>query len=189
MLSDKAIGITFFISLMGHCVFLSLPLFDTLFSQAQMIEEINIKLEIEKPRLLPKIDKLGEEKKLKEIKEAVIEDSVGDLRVSQEKIEVMNPTQEAMLRYQDMVKQKIQEVRRYPLWAKKQEFQGVVHITFVVLSNGEVKNVIIKNSSGFNILNNEALATIKRASPFSPFPEGLKKPFLEMEVSVVFRLK
>jgi len=104
-------------------------------------------------------------------------------------VEVINPQKEAMLRYQDMVKQKIESCRRYPPWAKKQGIEGTVHLKFTILSTGAARDIKIIKSSSFNILNEEAISTIKRAQPFPPIPEEIKVSSLPMEVSIVFTLQ
>jgi protein TonB len=161
--------------------------------------DVVVRIEIEKPPLLPDIDVMGEEKKLKETvkeekppepePEEEIEEVIAERpEPPKEIVEVIDPQDDAILRYQDMVKRKIQVSRRYPPWAKKQGFEGIVHITFVVLSNGEVKDITVRHSSGFKILDREAIATIKRASPFPLIPKNIHRLSLQMDVSIVFKL-
>ena len=223
-ISDQdLIKITFVFSLLAHSLFLGTPRFlNSVKPQPKKDEEINVRIKIEKPPLLPKIDVMGEEKKLKEIeyqitrtpehqlekKEEIMEElqeieeepkpkeqiekeivKQPQPEPPQEFVKVINPQEEAMLRYQDMVKQKIESCRRYPPWAKKQGFEGTVHIKFTILSTGFAKNIKIIKSSGFNILDKEAISTIKRAQPFPPIPEEMKVSSLTMEVSVVFTLR
>ncbi len=201
---EKIIKITFFFSLLAHCLFLGMPGFNLSKSQPKKPEEISVQIEIEKPPLLPKIDVMGEEKKIKEImekqeepkpkpeqelkpEEIVMEEFPKE--PIEEKVEIIDPAQEAMLRYQDMVKQKIESCRRYPNWAKKQGFEGAVYLTFILLANGQDKDIKIVQSSGFDILDKEAVSTVKRANPFPPIPKNLACSHLKMEVVVVFRVK
>lgn len=88
-----------------------------------------------------------------------------------------------------MVKQRIEEVRRYPPWAKRQGIEGTVYISFVVLSNGASRDIKIICSSDSKILDKEAVATIERASPFPPIPEELNRSFVSMEVAIIFKMK
>ena len=219
MPEDKAIKITFVISLTAHCLFLGMPGFNLSKLQPKDPEEIPVQIEIEKPTLLPKIDVMGKEKKLKQVikveppkpgpktepklqsEEKIIEEPQPEKESEKEKveqsqpepsqeiIEVKNPQEEAMLRYQDMVKQRIESCRRYPNWAKRQGIEGTVHLRFTILSNGQVQDIKIVRSSGFNILDKEAISTIQRARPFPPIPPELRTSFLTMEVSIVFTLR
>ena len=95
----------------------------------------------------------------------------------------------ALLRYQDRVKQKIEQCKKYPRWAKRQSFEGIVYLSFTILANGEAKNIRIVQPSQFDILNREAIATVNRASPFLPIPEDFNRSYVEMEVAIVFRLR
>ena len=105
-----------------------------------------------------------------------------------EHVEVIDPQEEAMLRYQDMIRQRIEAHRRYPRWAKQQGFEGTVCLSFIVLESGQAKNIRIVRPSGFIILDNEAVSTVRRASPFPPIPKKLNRSQLDIEVAIAFRL-
>ena len=215
---ERIIKVAFLFSLLAHCLFLGMPGFNLNSSQSKRPEEISIQIEIEKSSLLPKIDVMGEEKKLKEIvkKEKVfkpesqirkkknveveeskpklekeIEEIIEELKpeLPGEVVEVINSQKEAMFRYQDMIKQRIESCRKYPNWAKKQGLEGIVYLTFIVLANGQIRDIEIIRSSEFEILNDEAVFTVKRASPFPPMPRKFNRLFLNMEVVIAFKLK
>jgi len=94
-----------------------------------------------------------------------------------------------MFRYQDMVKQRIEQARRYPLWAKKQGFEGVVSLKFAILSNGTAKNIKTLSSSGYETLDQAAVQAIKRVGRFPPIPDRMNTTQIQMEVAIVFKLK
>lgn len=240
MLNDRIIAAAFIISFIGHSLFLGLPGLNMNSAQFDKPEEAAFNVEIEKCPLLPKIDILGEEKKLKETvkrqesselksdNEPPVEAAVNTVMVLQpqrklqtftlleknllreqavcdgnnsesssvfskeqikEKIDIIALEQEQMLRYQDMVKQKIEEARRYPLWARKQSIEGIVYINFIVLSNGLSQDIKIIRSAGSKSLDEEAVETIKRANPFPPIPKEINTAQVQMEVAIVFSLK
>ncbi|UCD15058.1 MAG: TonB family protein [Candidatus Omnitrophota bacterium] len=202
MLNDKVIRTAFIFSFIGHCLFLGMPAINISPSQFNKPQDITIRVEIEKPALLPKIDVLGEKKKVKKSEEIKEEHKLSNPEIPsqekaiknrepeiKEKIEVLKPDNEAMFRYQDTVKQKIESCRRYPPWAKKQGFEGISFLAFTLLSNGMVCDIKPIKSSGFNILDKEAISTIKRASPFKPIPEKFNCSSLAMEVAIVFQIK
>jgi TonB family protein len=58
----------------------------------------------------------------------------------------------------------------YPVTAKKMGWEGKVITTFVVSSEGYVKDVRISKSSGHEILDENAVKAIKNASPFPKPP-------------------
>lgn len=194
-------------------------------------EEHSVIIRIEKPPLLPEIDLMSDEKKLKEIIEA--EESLPQIEINEqtedichdlseeflaveedspleifsekefsepekkdeergsadvEKIDIPEPDNEAMLRYQDMVKQKIESRRRYPSWARRQNMQGVSHIVFKLLPDGSASDLRLIKSSGFSILDNEALSTVGRAAPFDPMPPGFSRGYITIELEIVFKM-
>jgi protein TonB len=202
MVKDRVIRIAFLISFSGHLLFLGMPLFN-LTSLLEESKEITVKIEIERPSLLPRIEVMGEEKRLKaeereqktenrvepkiQSEEIVIEEPLNE--PIKERVEIIDPAQEAMLRYQDIVKQRIEEARRYPSWAKRQGIEGKVHLSFVVVANGTTKDIKIIHSANSKILNEEAVATIQKANPFPPLPQEIEVSSLQMEVSLIYLLK
>ena len=197
---NRIIGITFLISLSGHCLLLGMPEFNVSSLQPEKPEDITVRIEIERPPLLPKIDVMGEEKKLKELAEEqespepepeteVLLEEVTIEKPKPEPPEEMEPTQKAMLRYQDMVKQRIEEVRRYPQWAKERGIEGAVYLSFLVLANGQAQGIEITKSSGYRILDQAATATVQRANPFPPLPREITTPYVSMEVAIIFSLQ
>ncbi|MFH1441676.1 MAG: TonB family protein [Candidatus Omnitrophota bacterium] len=194
IITDRLLINAFLVSFAGHCLFLGAPRFYSSRKTHEPKETI-ITLKIEKPALLPKIDTLAKEKKLKEIKHAeqkhqtkTEEQPSIPKELPEQKIKAVDPAKEAMLRYQDMVKQKIEEARRYPLWAKKQGIEGIARINFTVLSNGLSRDIKLVRSSGSGILDKEAIATIIRAEAFPPIPKEINSSSARMEVAIVFAL-
>jgi len=206
MFKDKTMRVTFLLSLAGHLLFLGMPFKfrpDSQDAEKKHKDLEIVYINIEKPPLLPKIDIMGEKKKLKEIvekpeppepepqpepraEEVVVEQPLKE--AVEEKIEVIDPSTEAMLRYQDIVKQRIEEARRYPTLAKRRAIEGSVHLNFVVLSNGLSKDIKIVSSSGFSVLDKEAVSTIQRANPFPPIPSQINQDLVAMELSIAFVL-
>jgi TonB family protein len=231
MLNDKVSRITFLISLSIHLLFLGMSGFNLIsFQDIKKTQDLTVQihlLEIEKPPLLPKlpkIDVMGEEKKLKEIakeelgggervgdnqnipyrgesegeglfseevmiekpkpqppKEIVIENKIPMITFSPDFVKMVKQ------RFVKMIKQRIEDVKRYPLVAKRQGIEGVVYLNFIILSDGLTQDVKIIHSSDSKILDDEAVATIKRANLFPPIPKEISASHVEMEVSIIFR--
>ncbi|MFA6357222.1 MAG: energy transducer TonB [Candidatus Omnitrophota bacterium] len=206
MLNDKVIRIALLISLAGHCLFLGSSGFSFRLPQYENqpeAKELTVDVEIDRSALLPKIDIMGQEKKFKEVKQKLehpkpelkphpLPEQIAVQQTLQERIEekvdVVNPDKEAMFRYQDMVKQRIEQARIYPLWAKKHGMEGITHLYFTILPSGIGQDIKIIHSSGSIILDEEAVATVKRASPFHPVPGEINSSSVGMEVAIVFSL-
>ncbi|MFA5346106.1 MAG: energy transducer TonB [Candidatus Omnitrophota bacterium] len=206
MPGNKVMSAAFLISFAGHCLFLGVPGIKPRLSleikKTQDKDNIKLSFRMEKPALLPRIDNMGLEKKFKEVKQEreqakpeikplpakeAVAQQLPRKRV-EEKMDVISPQKEAMLRYQDMAKQRIEQARMYPLWAKKQGIEGIAYLYFIVLPNGSGQGVKLLRSSGSSVLDEEALATVKRASPFPPVPKEISSSSVSMEVAIVFSL-
>jgi protein TonB len=196
----------FLISFAGHCLFLGVPEIKPRLSpeikKPEDKDNIKLSFRVEKPALLPRIDIMGQEKKFKEVKQEqeqakpeikplpakeAVAQQLSRKRV-EEKMDVTSPQKEAMLRYQDMIKQRIEQARIYPLWAKKQGVEGIASLYFTILPSGIGQDIKIIHSSGSNILDEEAIATVKRANPFHPVPKEISSSPIGMKVAIVFSL-
>ncbi len=94
-----------------------------------------------------------------------------------------------MLRYTDMIRQRIQEALIYPPQARKDALEGRPFVRFSINSSGELLSVELLRSSGYSVLDEEALAAIRRASPFPKIPESLNKSHLALALGLAFELK
>ncbi len=110
-------------------------------------------------------------------------------KITEEKMDSPDPDKEAMLDFHTMVKQRIEEARRYPLWARKKGIQGITRISFTVMPDGTCRDMKITGSSGSKILDHEALETLKRAEPFPSVPEKISISPISLEVGIVFSLQ
>jgi len=91
--------------------------------------------------------------------------------------------------YQSLVIGKIERNKRYPAWAKREGFEGRAYVKFTIFSSGQAENISISSSSGFSILDESAISTVKRASPFPPLPKELDLSQLNLKLAIIFELK
>ena len=191
---DGRITLVFFVvSVAIHGSFLAMPGLPV-WSAKEPPPKKDLIVEIENPKILPKIEKIGEEKKLKKIKpklekKAEIKETVADIAPKKEEIMEEDTHDEAMFRYKDAIKQKIESHRRYPPSARKHKLEGNATVEFIVMSNGNAHSVKLLESSGYNVLDEEALAMVNRAAPFPPIPAVFKLSEFRMEVTIVFDLR
>jgi len=81
----------------------------------------------------------------------------------------------------DIIRDSIEKVKIYPIFARKRGIEGTVYVSFRVNLEGKPQNILILNSSGSNILDTATMDIVKRAAPF-PYVD------IPLEVPVVFRL-
>ena len=79
--------------------------------------------------------------------------------------------------------------KRYPLQAMERGWEGRVEIRVVVDANGTIKSALVKSSSRYPILDNQALDMVRRAlnalTEVRPAPRGRE---LTVDVPVIFEL-
>jgi TonB family protein len=93
------------------------------------------------------------------------------------------------LSYYQSIREKIRKFveKNYPRFIAR----GEVHLYFVLLSNGNIKEIKIvqEKSSRNRLLKNIAKRSIQQATPFSHFPEELRQSQLSFNVIISFELE
>ncbi len=180
------------ISILFHVILVAIPGLG-LFSEDE--KEVPVVMEYDKDyKELPRIRDVSKKKQLKNNPKKKIEKQDESTRTdaAETKDEYMESEQEfkdAMMRYQDIIKQQLEEARRYPYNARKNNIEGIVYMRFLLLANGNVKNVELVRSSGHSVLDDSALKTVKIACPFPRIPESFNTGSIMFEVSLVYDLK
>ncbi|MFH2121874.1 MAG: energy transducer TonB [Pseudomonadota bacterium] len=59
----------------------------------------------------------------------------------------------------------------YPLLARRRGWSGLVELAFTITPDGSIRDLRILTSSGFSLLDDEALSAIRQTAPFSPPPQ------------------
>ncbi len=96
------------------------------------------------------------------------------------------PTKVGPADWQSRVLGRLNAVKRYPSSARARRQQGVALIRFSVDRAGAVDKVTLARSSGFALLDREALALPRRASPLPPPPEDMLDVAADLVVPVDF---
>lgn len=78
----------------------------------------------------------------------------------------------------------IDRTLEYPRVARRNGIQGRTVLEFTLLKNGAIRDLVVRESSGHPILDQAALAAVRRAAPFPP-PGAI----VSIAVPVVFRLQ
>lgn len=69
--------------------------------------------------------------------------------------------------FQGKIRRKIDRAKRYPTAARRDRLRGIASVAFTVSASGSPTNIRLARSSGSPILDQEALATVRRAGPFA----------------------
>jgi protein TonB len=79
--------------------------------------------------------------------------------------------------YRGVVFGRIAAQKRYPEAARERAPHGVAIVSFSIGGGGQLVGASLAQSAGDSILDAEALATVRRASPFPPPPAGAPRNF------------
>jgi protein TonB len=78
------------------------------------------------------------------------------------------------------VQRRIEELKGYPVQARMNHWEGKVVVSAVIRDDGEVIGVRIQETSGRAVLDEEAMAVMKRASPLT-----LKYPLGQRQITIL----
>jgi protein TonB len=74
----------------------------------------------------------------------------------------------------------------YPQEAKDYGWEGTVNLILRITAEGNLKDVKILQSSGFKLLDDTAIETVKKQAPYPPFPPEVRFEELKVQVPIVY---
>lgn len=90
--------------------------------------------------------------------------------------------------WQGNVLQKLERLKRYPSDAQNERQEGVATIKITINRQGNVLSSKLAKSSGYSLLDKEAIALAYRANPLPAVPEAIKGNSITINVPVEFHL-
>jgi TonB family protein len=111
-------------------------------------------------------------------------DLIRDIKPAYKRTEINDILQH----FADTVRRRIESKKRYPLVAQRAGISGEVGIKLTILRDGSLENVIITESSGYDILDKAAIGSVHRASPFPPIPEESGKDKVHLIIHLLFNI-
>jgi protein TonB len=91
--------------------------------------------------------------------------------------------------WQSALLARLEQFKHYPNLAQFRHQEGVVQLRFTMDRQGRVLAAQIAKSSGYDLLDDEALALARRAEPLPPPPAEIKGDTLSLSVPIQFFLK
>ena len=95
----------------------------------------------------------------------------------------------AVANYSDLLANHVSQFKYYPRMAVEHRWQGDVIVHIEIAEDGSVVSAIILKSSGYEILDNEAMSMIRKASPLPKPTESLKNKSFSVALPIQFLLK
>jgi protein TonB len=90
--------------------------------------------------------------------------------------------------YNRWLKIKVESVLKYPELAAMSGYQGTLFIRFDIMKDGSLGELEVLKSSGYKILDDEALRSIRASAPFQPLPEDWHMNRYSIRAAVIFYL-
>lgn len=79
--------------------------------------------------------------------------------------------------------------QRYPRLAQIRHWQGKVQVSLQIAAGGKLISASVSRSSGYEILDQQALEIVKQANPLPQVPEALQAKTFTVIVPILFRLE
>lgn len=108
-------------------------------------------------------------------KEGITEEAGGGFRLTP-----LNAPEIQYISYFASIKRKIELVWQYPYEAAAAGIGGELTVDFVIARSGNLESVALVRGSGYKVLDDEAIRSIRTAAPFDPIPAEYKIPSLQI---------
>lgn len=98
-------------------------------------------------------------------------------RTERELVVTPNTRESSVAVYLDAWKRKVERIGtlNYPNEARRKGLSGNPVLEVAINANGEMEDIIVRRGSGHSELDQAALAILKLATPFDPFPQELRQ--------------
>jgi pilus assembly protein CpaC len=90
--------------------------------------------------------------------------------------------------YVRSVQEKISASIAYPYEAQENGWQGTVKLTLIIRRDGSLRDVLVKESSGYDVFDKDAVNTAQILAPYDPFPESIPEEQLTVNIPIVYNL-
>jgi protein TonB len=107
--------------------------------------------------------------------EGITEEAGGGFRLTP-----LNAPEIQYISYFASIKRKIELVWQYPYEAAVAGIGGELMVDFVIARSGKLESVGLVRGSGYKVLDDEAIRSIRTAAPFDPIPAEYKIPSLQI---------
>jgi pilus assembly protein CpaC len=86
------------------------------------------------------------------------------------------------------VQRKVASAIAYPYEAQEKGWQGTVDLGLTIKKDGTLKDVIVKNSSGYPVFDQDAVNTAQILAPYAAFPSGAATEEITLIIPIVYSL-
>jgi len=91
--------------------------------------------------------------------------------------------------FHEKIWQKVAKAKYYPRIARARGFEGAPIVSFTLDKDGSLTSIKLIKDSKYEILNNAALETIRRGTPYPPIPKPLEKSSISFNLPISYKLE
>lgn len=90
--------------------------------------------------------------------------------------------------YAEAVQQRISSSIAYPYEAQENGWQGTVKLSLVIRKDGSLRDVFVKETSGYDVFDQDATNTAQILAPYAPFPATMVQDEITVTIPIVYSL-
>ena len=91
--------------------------------------------------------------------------------------------------FRKQIRHKVGKAKYYPRMAQRLGFEGKPVVSFTLGVKGELLDLRLAQASTYNLLNEAALETIRRGTPYPPIPGPLGKKSISFDLPILYTLE
>ena len=91
--------------------------------------------------------------------------------------------------FRKQIRHKVGKAKYYPRIAQRLGFEGKPVVSFTLGVKGELLDLRLAQASTYNLLNEAALETIRRGTPYPPIPGPLGKKSISFDLPILYTLE
>lgn len=76
----------------------------------------------------------------------------------------------------------------YPATARESGFQGTIKLSLHLSYKGDLLDVKVKNSSGYKMIDDNAITVVQGISSYPPFPPSIDSKDLWIDIPIEYQL-
>jgi protein TonB len=96
---------------------------------------------------------------------------------------------DALAAYKTRIQRRLERSKKYPPLAQSRKVEGIVYVTFTINKDGRVVSSTIARSSGFSILDDEALGLLRRVNPLPSIPDEVQATVVTLTAPLQFKMR
>jgi len=140
------------------------------------------------PTILKEPEKKSEAKPKAGAEKASVAVKVSDIWTEETPTVTLKELPDYLVEYAGQVQDRIAQAAVYPEEARQLGWEGTVRLGLRILADGTLSEAKVKQSSGYEIFDDSAVAVAKKQTPYPGFPAELRSREISIEVPVVYSL-